>query len=110
MLGLEQIKAFTAQMQTLWEREGILDGQTHIGHTQLSLYTSILELYGTVYDRLRMNQHLNLIGFYPEEPFGFNDLEALVHHRSRVDGDLGTHIPCGVPQGISLRHVSDFLH
>ena len=97
-------------MQTLWEREGILYRQTHIGYAELCFDRTILELYGTVYNRLRVNQNLNLLGIDAKEPLGLNDLEALVHHRSRVDGDLGTHIPCGVPQGISLRHVSDLLH
>ena len=63
-----------------------------------------------MHNRLRVNQHLNLVSFYAEEPFGLDDLETLVHHRSRVDGDLCTHIPCRVAQGVSLGHMGNLLH
>ena len=63
-----------------------------------------------MHNRLRVNQHLNLVSFYAEEPFGFDHLETLVHHRSRVDGDLCTHIPCRVAQGVSLGHMGNLLH
>ena len=82
MLGLEKVKALTTQVQALRKREGILDGQTHIGHSQLGFHRSVLELYGRMYNRLWVNEHLDLLGIHTEEPFGFDDLEALVHHRS----------------------------
>ena len=63
-----------------------------------------------MHNRLRVNQHLNLVSFYAEEPFGLDDLETLVHHRSRVDGDLCTHIPCRVAQGVGLGHVGYLFH
>ena len=80
-------------MQTLWEREGILDRQAHIRHAQLSLHRSIGKLHGTMHDALRMNQHLYLLGRNAKEPLCFCHLKPLVHQRSRVDGNLGTHIP-----------------
>ena len=63
-----------------------------------------------MYNRLWVNKHLDLLGIHTEEPFGLDDLEALVHHRSRVDGNLGTHVPCRVAQGISLGYMGNFFH
>ena len=80
MLCLEEIQTLTAQMQTLGEREGILDGQTHVGYAELCLDTTILELHGTMYYRLRVDKHLNLLGINTEEPFGLNHLETFIHH------------------------------
>ena len=107
---LEQVEALAGECQTLRIREGILDGQSHVGHAELGFHRTVLELNGTVDDALRMDQHLYLIGFDAEEPFGLDHLETLVHHRGRVDGDLGTHVPCRVLQGVGLRHVGDLLH
>ena len=57
-----------------------------------------------------MDEDLNLTCLYAEEPFCLDHLEALVHHRSRVDGDLRTHVPCGMTQGIGLRYVGNLFH
>ena len=110
MLSLEEIQTLAAQGQTLGEREGILYRQPHVGHAELGLDAAVLELHGAVDNRLRMDQHLNLLGIDTEEPLGLYDLEALVHHRSGVDGDLGTHVPGGVPQSVGFRHVGNLLH
>ena len=46
-----------------------------------------------------MYQHFDALGFDAEEPFGFDHLKPLVHHRGTVDRDLGAHLPVGVFQG-----------
>ena len=38
-----------------------------------------------------------------EQLVGLDDLEALVHERRGVDGDLGAHAPGGVGQGLARR-------
>ena len=81
MLGLEEVQTLTTQMQTLWEREGILYRQPHVGHTELGLHRAVLELHGAMYDTLRMYQNLYLLGIDAKEPFCLDHLEALVHHR-----------------------------
>ena len=50
VVALEEVEARTVQVQTLGEREGILDGQSHIWHAELRLHASIGKLYGTVHD------------------------------------------------------------
>ena len=69
-----------------------------------------MELYGTVDDTLRMYQHLYLTGVNAKEPFGLDDLKTFVHHCRGVDGNLGTHIPCGMAQRIGLGDGSQLFH
>ena len=81
MLRLKEVETLATKVQALWERECILYWQSHIGYTKLGFHTAILELNGTVYYRLWMNQHLNLLGVNTEQPLCLDNLEALVHHR-----------------------------
>ena len=96
-------------METVGIGEGILNRETHVGHSQLSLNRTVGKLHSTVDYRLRMNQHLDLVGIDTEKPFSLDDLESLVHHRRRVDGDLRSHVPCGMAQGIILSHLLQLL-
>ena len=99
-VALEEVETLTVQMQSLREREGILDGQPHVGHAQLCLHRAIDELHGRVDNRLRMDEHLDFLSWYAEKPAGLHHLEAFVHERGRVDGDFRTHVPRGVLQGV----------
>ena len=60
-------------------------------------------------DRLGMYQHLDTRRFHTKKPTRLNHLEALVHHGSRVDGNLGTHGPIGMLQGTLRRYRSQLL-
>ena len=97
-----KVQPLSRKGKPLGIRESVLDGQTHIGHAQLGFYRSVLELHHRVDDRLGMYYYLNLFGAHAEEPFGFDYFEALVHHRSRVDGYLGSHVPVGMMQSLRL--------
>jgi hypothetical protein len=46
-------------------------------------------------DRLRVHDHVDALVRRPEQVVGLDDLEALVHQRRRVDGDLGAHAHVG---------------
>ena len=89
--------------------ESILYGQTHVGHTELSLDRSVGKLHHTVDDTLRMHHHLNLFGLDTEEPLGLHHLEPFVHHRGRVNSNLSSHAPVGVLQGLFLSDVCQLL-
>ena len=54
ILRLKEVETLPIEMQTLREREGILDRQTHIRHTQLSLHGSIDKLNSPMNNPLRM--------------------------------------------------------
>ena len=56
-----------------------------------------------------MDKHLNLVGIHAEEPLRLYHLKTLVHHRSRVDGYLGSHVPRGVLEGVGSLHVCHLL-
>ena len=51
-------------------------------------------------DALAVDHHVHLLHRQPVQPHGLDDLQALVHQGSRVDGDFCTHAPVGVFQGI----------
>ena len=105
----KQVQSVTVQWQTLRERERILDGQSHIRYAQLCFHAAVAELYGTVDNALRMDEHLYLISRNAKQPFRLNHLKAFVHQRRRVDGNLRTHIPCGMTQGIGSGDGLDLL-
>ena len=48
-----------------------------------------------------MDKHLDAVGLNSEEPPCLHHLKALIHQCCGVDGDLGSHLPRGMAQGIS---------
>ena len=56
-------------------------------------------------DALGMYEYLDLRGIHIEEPFGLDHFQAFVDQGGRVDGDLGTHSPGGMAQGVLRRHI-----
>ena len=51
---------------------------------------------------LALHHDLDLLGGQAEQPDRLDQLQALVHQGGRIDGDLGTHVPVGVLEGIGL--------
>ena len=94
-------------MKTSGVGEGILNGESHVGNSQLCLDTSVGELNGAMNDAFGVNHDLDVGGSNVEEPLGFNHLKALVHEGGRVDGNLCAHFPIGVAKGLSGCY---FLH
>ena len=80
--------------------ERVLDGHAHIGRGELSEDGTIDKFNEGVDDRLGMNDDVDLVGAHVEEPAGFNDLEALVHHGGGVDGDAVAHFPVGMSESL----------
>ena len=70
---------------------------------------SISVFYQRMDDALAVDQHFDLRLRNIEEPPGFDDLQPLVHQGGRVDGDLGTHGPVGMLQGVRRRHMLQLL-
>eukprot|EP00964_Phaeocystis_antarctica_P104088 scaffold69268_cov75-Phaeocystis_antarctica.AAC.3 len=64
------------------------DGQSHVGPAQLADDRRVRGLDAGVDDRLRVDDDVDVVIVDAEEP--------LVHHRRRVDRDLGAHVPVGV--------------
>ena len=60
----------------------------------------LFHILGTV--PASLDDNLNFIFGQAEQPGGLDQFQALVHQGGGVDGDLGTHVPVGVLEGISL--------
>ena len=103
----EEIETRDIALPTLGIGERILDRQAHVGCTELCLDATVDELHGGVHDRLRMDEYLDAIDRQVEEPTCLDDLEALVHHAGRVDGDLSAHLPVGMLERLC---GGDMLH
>ena len=98
----EEVEPFTREVHAVRVCECVLYRQPHIGYTQLSLDSPIGELHCAMYDALRMYEYLYLACLDAEEPFSLDNLEALVHHRCRVNGYFSSHVPCRMSQCVSL--------
>ena len=58
---------------------------------------------------LGLDEDCDLLGGEVKQIAGLDDLKALVHHRSRVDGDLPPHRPSRVMEGLLRRDKGHFL-
>ena len=87
------------------ESQGILNRQPHIRHSELGFHAAIRKLHHRMNDRLGMHHHFDLFGFHAEQPFGFDHFKPFVHHRSRIDRHLSTHMPVRVFQSIGRSHL-----
>ncbi len=83
------------------------DRDAHVGCPQLRDHRTIGEFDHAVDDRLRVHQNVDLIRRQRKQIRGFNDFETLVHHRRRIDGDLLSHAPVRVFQGLRKRRLLD---
>src|SRR5579863_10335099 len=56
-----------------------------------------------------MDGNPDLAGLDVEKPAGFDDLQALVEHGGRIDGDAATHVPGGVLEGLLGRDGCELI-
>ena len=66
----------------------ILDGQLHVGWAELGDDRTVDVFYQGMHDRLRMDDHADLVRAEVEEPAGLDDLQGLVHFGEAVLDDL----------------------
>ena len=81
----------------------VLDGKPHVGGAQLGLQRAVDEADGRVDHALRVDDDLDVVIADIVQPVRFDDLQALVGERRRVDGDLRAHRPGRVAQGLGRR-------
>ena len=74
--------------QALGPGQRILDGNAHVGHTELRNDRMIRKLHGGVDDALTLDDDLNLILGQTEQPRGLDQLQTLVHQGRRINRDL----------------------
>ena len=75
-------------------------GMRMSGRPKLRLQRAVHELDERVDQALGMDDDIDVLVGDIVEPVGLDDLQALVHERGRVDGDLGAHVPGRVGQGV----------
>ncbi len=80
--------------------EGVEDGEAHVGDGDLGEDAAVDKFDEGVDGGLGVDGCADLRGGQGEETAGFYDLEALVHHGGRVDGDALAHDPGGVLEGL----------
>ena len=97
-----KIHPWRGEGEALGIRERILDRHAHIGSTQLSLNRTICKLHHRVHYGLRMHQNLYLLRRHSKEPRSLHKLQPLIHHCSRIYGNLGAHTPIGMLKRLRL--------
>ena len=69
------------------------DRHAHVRVAEVRERGAVAEQDERVDDRLRVHDDVDVLVGHAEEVVGLDDLEALVHQRRRVDGDLAAHGP-----------------
>ena len=77
-------------------RERVLNGQPHVRDAELGDRRPVCQFHHRMDDRLRVDDHVDLIRPHAEQPARLDDFEALVHQSRRVDRDLAAHAPRGM--------------
>ena len=98
---LGEIQGLDGRFPTLRIAERELDGDAHIGGAQMRLHAAVGELHHGMDGALRLNHHADLVIGHVEQVMRFDDLQALVHKRGGIDGDLRAHVPRGMVQRLS---------
>jgi hypothetical protein len=84
-------------------------GCAHVGGAQLRDDGAVEILDHRMDHALRMHDDLDALERRAEEPVRLDHLEALVHHRGRVDRDLAAHHPVGMRARLLGRHAREAL-
>ena len=106
---LAEIDTRRRGIPTLGIRERELDGNTHVGSTEMRNHGAVGELDHRVNLGLTLHDHVNEIEVAVKQMHGLNALQALVHEGGGVDGDLGAHGPRGMCEGIGTRHAVELV-
>ena len=56
-----------------------------------------------------MNEDIYLGYLQAKQPFGLNNLEALIHHGCRIYRDLGAHAPVGMPERLGSGYLAHLI-
>ena len=99
----EQIERGRGIVQPRGIRHGETNRDAHIRHAKLRHHGAVDKFDERVDDRLPVDDGRDLLQRQAVEAHRLNDLEALVHQRRAVDGDLRPHFPVRMLQRVVLR-------
>ena len=90
-------------------RKRILDGNAHVGGTEMRHDRPVLEFDHGMNLGLPLDEHLDAIDIHAEQMHGLDALKTLVHKGGGVDGDLRTHVPRWMGQGIMASNTGQLI-
>ena len=108
--ALQRLKRFErrhARRDALGPRQRLRDRRAHVGITELRQHGAVDVFDQRVDDALGVDDDLDLLALRAEKPMRFDDFEALVHHRRRIDRDLAAHAPARMGTGLLGRDVGE---
>ena len=109
VLKLSEVQPLSRKVSPLRIIEGVLDGQLHVRRSQLGNHSPVHILDHGVNHALGLNHHLYLVHRHVKEPVGLHHLQPLVDHGGAVNGNLLSHMPVRVLQGIRGTDVPEGL-
>ena len=91
-----QIEPLGRRLHPLRPGQRMGDRNAHVGAAELGKHRSVDIFDHRMDDRLRMDEDVDPLARQPEQMMRLDQLEPLVHHRRRIDADLGAHRPVGM--------------
>src|SRR5690606_17069567 len=100
-----QIQSLDRRSHAPWPGQTVGERGAHIRNPQLRQNRSVAVADHGVNDRLGMYEDLDLLFWQVEKIVGLDQLQALVHHRGRIDRDLGAYFPIGMSDRLCRRNL-----
>ena len=107
--GPREIEAGHPGVDALGPGKRVGDGGTHIRRAELGENRPVLVFHHRMHGALGVDDDLDTVRDRLEQPARLDDLERLVHHGSRVDRDLRTHLPVRMGAGRLGGHGPEVL-
>ena len=106
---LAEVDTRSRRIPALGIREGKLDGNTHVGSTEMRHHGAVGKLDHGVNLGLTLHDDIDKVEVAVEQMHSLDTLQTLVHKGGGVDSDLGAHSPGGMRQGIGTRHAIELV-
>ncbi len=85
--------------------QGMGDRRAHVRRRQMGQHGAVRVGDQAMHRRLRMDDHVQLLGRQREQEMRLDHLQALVHQGGAVDRNLGAHRPVGMGHGLLGRRT-----
>ena len=106
---LREIERLHRRIPAVGVTQRKLNGNTHIGGAQMGLHATVGILHHGMDGTLRLHDNLNAVVRHIEQVMRLNHFKAFVHERRRVDRDFRAHVPRGMLERLSRRHIAQFV-
>ena len=100
LADFSEVRLDAVAAEALGVQQRVLNGQAHVRRGQLGDDRSVDVFHHRMHDALRVYDHLDAGHFDVEEPTSLDHFQAFVEERGRIDGDLATHDPRRMLEGL----------